>query len=61
MNGIKVYRIREGLSALNDSSIDYVIDKKQKKLSEVLKVILSEILGFCVDINLQRDNIEIDE
>ncbi|MBO5889025.1 MAG: zinc-ribbon domain-containing protein, partial [Clostridia bacterium] len=60
MNGIKVYRIREGLSALNDSSIDYVIDKKQKKLSEVLKVILSEILGFCVDINLQRDNIEIE-
>ena len=30
-DGIKLYRIREGLPSLNDSSTDFVIDKRQKQ------------------------------
>ena len=35
-DGIKLYRIREGLLPLNDSSIDYVVQENQKNLSKVL-------------------------
>ncbi|MBQ9756226.1 MAG: hypothetical protein IJV99_01350 [Clostridia bacterium] len=59
-DGIKLYRIREGLSVLNDSSIDYIVDKKQKDLSMVLQKILSEITGNTVDVDLKRDAIEIE-
>jgi len=58
--GIKLYRIREGLLSLNDSSIDYIIDKNQKDLEEALQKVLSEIIGINVDINLKRDAIEIE-
>ena len=56
-DGIKLYRIREGLPPLNDSSIDYVV---QKDLSKVLKEILSEIIGTNVDVDLERDSISIE-
>ena len=59
-DGIKLYRLREGLSALNDYSIDYIVDRNQKDLAEVIQKILSEIIGFAIDINLKRDTIAIE-
>ncbi len=59
-DGIKLYRIREGLSTLNDYSIDYIVDKNQKNLAEVIKKVLSGIIGINVDVNLKRDAIEIE-
>ena len=59
-DGIKLYRVREGLQSLKDSSIDYFVDKNQKNLGEVLQKVLSEIIGINVDINLKRDAIEIE-
>ena len=59
-DGIVLYRIREGLSSLNDSSIDYIVDKNQKNLGEVIQKVLSKIIGINVDVNLQRDAIEIE-
>lgn len=59
-DGIKLYRIREGLSSLNDSSIDYIVDKNQKNLTEVIQKVLSKIIGINVDVDLQRDAIEIE-
>ena len=56
-DGIKLYRLREGLMSLNDSSIDYVV---QKNLPEILELIISEIVGKNVDINLERDTVEIE-
>ena len=41
-DGIKLYRIREGLPVLNDSSIDYVVQRNQEDLPEILEEILSE-------------------
>lgn len=59
-DGIKLYRIREGLSVLIDSSIDYFVDKNQKNLAEVIQKVLSEIIGINVDIDLKRDAVEIE-
>ena len=59
-NGIKLYRIREGLSPLNDSSIDYIVQRNQKDLSKILKEILSEIIGTNVDVDIKRDAIAIE-
>ncbi len=59
-DGIKLYRIREGLPLLNDSSIDFTIDKNQKGLGIITQKILSEIVGFIIDIDLNRDAIAID-
>ena len=59
-DGIKLYRIREGLPSLNDSSIDYTIQKNQKDFPEILKKILSEITKTNVDVDLKRDYIEIE-
>ena len=59
-DGIKLYRIRENLPKLNDSSIDYVIHDNQKNLSQVLEEVLSEIVSTCVDVDLERDAVEIE-
>ena len=59
-DGIKLYRIREGLPTLNDYSIDYFVDKNQKNLGMVLEKVLSEITGFAIDVDLDRDTIEIE-
>ena len=59
-DGIKLYRIREGISPLNDSSIDYVVLENQKNLSKVLEEILSEIIGTCVNIDIETDAVAID-
>ena len=60
-NNIKLYRIREGLSPLNDSSIDFVVRKDQKDMSEVLGKVLSEIVGIHVVINIAKDTINIEK
>lgn len=59
-DGIKLYRIREGLPLLNDSSIDYIVQKDQKDLSLILKEVLSEIIEKSIDVNLERDTIAIE-
>ena len=60
MEGIKLYRIREGLSSLNDSSTDFVVQRNQEDLSKILKLLLSEITGTIVDVDLKKDNIAIE-
>ncbi len=59
-DGIKLYRIREELPPLNDSSIDYVVQKSQKNLSKILAQILGEIIGTSVDIDIEKDVIDIE-
>ena len=59
-DGIKLYRIREGLPPLNDSSIDYIVQRNQEDLSKICELLLSEIIETNVDINITRDNIAID-
>ncbi len=59
-DGIKLYRIREGLLSLNDTSIDYIIQKDQKDLAIVLKNILRDIIETDIDVNLPRDMIDIE-
>lgn len=60
-DGIKLYRIREGLPSLNDSSIDYVVQKNQKNLSTVIKKILNAILeNNSIDVDVDRDSIDIE-
>ena len=59
-DGIKLYRIREGLPPLNDSSIDYVIQKDQKDFPKILEEILSDIIGTNVDVDIKRDSIDIE-
>ncbi len=59
-DGIRLYRIREGLLPLNDSSIDYIVQRNQKDLSEIFEEILSEIIGANVDVDMKRDAIDIE-
>ena len=59
-DGIKLYRIREGLPSLNDSSIDYVVQRNQEDLSKTLELLLSEIAETNVDVDLKRDAIAIE-
>lgn len=59
-DGIRLYRVREGLPSLNDTSKDYLVHRYQDNLAIVLKEILSDIVGVCVDINLERDTIAIE-
>ena len=59
-DGVKLYRIREGLTSLNDSSIDYIIQKNQKDLPQILEAVFGEITGTNIDIDLKRDSIDIE-
>ena len=59
-DGIKLYRVREGLFPLNDTSIDYIIQKNQKNLSEIIHEILYKITGINIDVDLKRDTIAIE-
>ncbi len=45
---------------LNDSSIDYVIQKNQKDLPQILEEILGEIIDKNIDVDLERDSIAIE-
>ena len=57
---ITLYRIRDGLPPLNDSSIDYVVQKNQKNLPKVIAQVLFEITKMNVDVDIQRDSIAIE-
>ena len=59
-DGIKLYRIREGLPSLNDTSIDFVVQENQKDLSEKLEKILSEIVGINIVVDIEKDTIAIE-
>ncbi len=59
-DGITLYRIREGLPPLNDSSLDYIVRKDQKDLSIVIEEVLGTIIKTVVDIDIERDVIAID-
>ena len=59
-DGIKLYRIREGLPPLKEGSIDYIVQKDQKNLSKVLEKILSEIIGANIIVDLKSDTIAIE-
>ena len=59
-DGIQLYRLREGLSPLNDTSIDYVIRKDHKNFEEIIKTILNQIIGCEVDIDIVRDSTNIE-
>ena len=59
-DGISLYRIREGLLPLNNSSFDYVVQRNQENLGEILKLVLSKILKTNIDIDLNRDFIFIE-
>ena len=50
-DGIKLYRIREGLQPLNDSSIDFIARKDQKDLDSVIDAILEEIIGISFNVD----------
>ena len=58
-DGIQLYRIRENLPSLNDSSIDYVF---QVDFEEILECFLTEIINIDskLDIDLKRDYIAIE-
>ena len=57
---IILYRIREGLPSLNDSSIDYLVHRYQENLSIILKEVLDKIIETNVDVDIQRDAIDIE-
>ena len=59
-DGIKLYRIREGLAPLNSSSVDYVVKNARKDLCGIIKNFLHEIIGEKIDIDIERDTIEIE-
>ena len=59
-DGIKLYRIREGLAPLNSSSIDFVVQRHPKDLSKNIKEIINVIIGISIDIDLTRDAIAIE-
>ncbi len=59
-DGIKLYRIREDLPKLNDSSIDYIVKQNQKDLPIILEKVLRKIIGINVDIDIERDYIAIE-
>ncbi len=59
-DGISLYRIREGLLPLNSSSLDFIVQRSQENLGEILKVVLSEIVKTNIDVNLNRDLVFIE-
>ena len=59
-DGIVLYRIREGLLPLDDSSVDYVVSRDQKDLPRVIEAVLGKIIGTSVDVNFRRDVIAIE-
>ena len=53
--------IREGLPSLNDTSIDYVIQKNKRiELEKVIMEIVKNIMSNDVDVDLKRDSLVIE-
>ncbi len=59
-DGIELYRIREELDPLNDTSIDYIVKDDRKDLSDKLQEVLSKIIGINIDVDLERDTVAIE-
>lgn len=59
-DGITLYRIREGLPALNDSSIDYIVKRNQEDLGVIIGDVLCKILGKIIKVDLSQDLISIE-
>ena len=59
--GIKLYRIREGLSLLNSTSIDFLVKNTKGDLSDVIRRILNDIIKSEVNVDLQRDFLAIEQ
>ena len=59
-DGIKLYRIREGLLPLNHYSIDFAIQRNQKDLPIAIAAVLSEIVGTTIEVDLSRDAVYIE-
>ena len=59
-DGIRLYRIREGLVSLNDYSIDYVVQNNKVDLSKIIGQLLYDIANINADIDLDRDGIVIE-
>lgn len=59
-DGVKLYRIREGLPTLNDTSMDYVIEVRGGDFSNVMDEIIGEITNVKVDIDIKRDYVDIE-
>jgi translation initiation factor IF-1 len=57
---IKLFRIREGLAPLNDSSIDYIVQRSLKDFPHIIQSVLSEIIGYPISIDLEKDAIAIE-
>ena len=58
---IKLYRIREGLPSLNDSSTDIIIQKNQKDLPKAIEEILNQIIEAPVCVDLTQDSVAIEQ
>ena len=58
-DGIKLYRIREGLPSLNDWSIDYEYSGRRDDFANVLRKIIRNITTIDVNIDIDRDAAEI--
>ena len=58
-DGITLYRIRDGLPSLNDTSVDYIIHKEQD-LPNVIKEVLYKTVDRYIDIDLKRDCADIE-
>ena len=54
-DGIILYRIRECLPNLKDSSIDFIIEDTVTDLQDVIKRILYDILEIQIDVDISRD------
>ena len=59
-DGITLYRVREGLPLLNDTSIDCMVQKDQQDLDQAIKMILTAIIGTTIEVDLRRDSIDIE-
>ena len=57
---IEVYRIREDLPSLNDTSKDFIVQKNQVDLEEIVQKVLFKITGKKIDVDLKRDAIAIE-
>lgn len=59
-DNITLYRIREELQPLNDSSKDFVVEKNHSNLSKIIQTVLYEITKTEIDVNIPRDFIDIE-
>ena len=59
--GIKLYRIRENICSLNDSSIDILCTTSHKSLNQVITDLIKEIFNVEENINVDRDKQKIEK